>query len=197
MGVARDVGGGAGFGTFMLVAFGLLARSAAAEDDGWRTVAPETFPIVSRFAAFSEPPLAKPDRNQLGGQTISVKFRYEGDAFALVVYNESPQRLSEPSIEVAAEHALGSYSLFKDGDFVLGGPGMADSALGPFAYEVVHARQPVGSDPLLSCAVFHRTISAGMAALTGFFCGHSEAFTPDRVNVFFATLGIRGIALPK
>ncbi|MBX6324110.1 MAG: hypothetical protein IRY94_20025 [Rhodospirillaceae bacterium] len=175
----------------------LTGRVAAQEDQGWRVVDPDRFAIVSRFAAFSEPPEAMPGVNRLGGQTITVRFRYEGGAFALVVYNESPVKLSQPSMVVATQQALSSSPLFKDGDFAPGEIGTADSPLGPFTYQLVHERRPAGEASLLSCAVYQHLRPAGRAALTGFFCGPSEGFTSDTVNAFFATLGIRGIAMPQ
>jgi hypothetical protein len=169
----------------------------AAADNGWQKVDPARFSIVSSFAPLAGPPMAHADRNKLGGQTISVNFRYEGTAFSLIVYNESPRRLPEPSITAAAERALASFALFKDGDFVLGEAGEAESPLGTFSYQTVHAQRPIGDEELRSCALFQRVLSAGMAALTGFFCDDTTAFDPAAVAHFFATLGIRGIAVPK
>jgi hypothetical protein len=178
----------------VVLAFGAAAEEAAE----WQEFDPKRFPIVSEYAPLSEPLLAHGEKkNQLGGQTIMVKFRYEGEAFALVVYNESTRKLQEPSMVAATQQALSSYPLFKDGGFTPGELGSAVSPLGSFEYQVVHAQQQVESEPLRSCAVFQHLRSAGMTALTGFFCDRSESFTQQEVNAFFATLGIRGIALPK
>lgn len=170
---------------------------ARAEEGDWRAVDPDRFAIVSRFAPLSEPPLAMPGVNRLGGQTISVRFRYEGGGFALVVYNESPVKMPEPSMLVATRQALSSNPLFHDGDFAPGEVGTAASPLGPFTYQLVHARRPVGPEPLLTCAVYQHLMSAGRAAITGFFCSGSDTFTTGTVDAFFASLGIRGIAMPQ
>jgi hypothetical protein len=172
-----------------------LGRGAAAAD-GWQQVDPDRFPIVSKFAPLSERPVALGERNKLSGKQIKVRFSYEDSAFALVVYNESPMKLVEPSMAAATQQALSTTALFKDGAFSPGDVGSADSPLGPFTYQLVHAQQPVADQPLLSCAVFQRLLSAGMAAVTGFFCGQSDGFNGEEVRTFFATLGIRGIAMP-
>jgi hypothetical protein len=74
---------------------------------------------------------------------------------------------------------------------------MAASPLGDFDFQVVHAQMPIGTDPLLSCAVFQRLISAGMAAITGYFCDRADGFSNAQLGVFFGTLGIRGIGMPE
>jgi hypothetical protein len=184
---------GAALGTALAV----LAAGAAAEEPDWKPVNPARFDIVSQFAPTIQAPLAHAETNRLGGQTIMVSFRYQGDAFALVVYSESPKKLAEPSMVAATQQALSTNPLFKDGAFAPGELGSADSPLGPFSYQLVHAQQPVEDRPLLTCAVFQHLRSGGMSALTGFFCDKTDSFTPTEVSSFFATLGIRGIALPK
>jgi hypothetical protein len=188
----------AGAALSLCLGFALLSYAVAAEDVEWQEFDPKRFAIVSEYAPLAEPLLAHGEtKNQLGGQKIMVKFDYEGDAFALVVYNESITKLQAPSMAAATQQVLSSYPLFKDGAFTPGEVGSAISPLGPFEYQVVHAQQQVESEPLRSCAVFQHLRSAGMTALTGFFCDRTDTFTQQEVDSFFATLGIRGIALPK
>lgn len=186
--------------TFWLcvAAFGaaLLVRSASVAGETWQPVEPESFPIVSQFAPLAESPQAMAMRNQFGGNSIAVSFRYAGGAFARVSYNESPKKLTKPEIEVATRVALQGEP-FKGGDFSFGESGMAASPLGNFDFQVVHARQPIGNGQLLSCAVFQRLISAGMAAVTGYFCDRADAFSLAELGVFFGRLGIRGIGMPE
>jgi hypothetical protein len=172
------------------------ASAAAAEAEVWETVEADKFPIVSQFAPLEESPQAMASRNSFGGNSIAVSFRYAGGAFARVAYNESPQKLSRPEIAVAAQVALQGEP-FKDGQFSLGESGMAASPLGDFDFQIVHAQQPIGAGPLLSCAVFQRLISAGMAAVTGYFCDRADMFTMAELGVFFGKLGIRGIGMPE
>lgn len=175
---------------------GLLVRPAAAAEGTWEAVDPDKFPIVSQYAPLEAAPQATAIRNQFGGNSIEVAFRYAGGAFSRVAYNESPKKLTKPEIAVAAQVALQG-DPFKDGAFTLGDAGLAASPLGDFDFQVVHAQQPIGPDPLLSCAVFQRLISAGMAAVTGYFCSSAESFSLAELGIFFGKLGIRGIGMPE
>jgi hypothetical protein len=175
---------------------GLPGRLAAAEDGVWEDVDPTRFPIVSEYGPLEQSPQAMAARNQFGGNSIEVAFRYAGGAFSRIAYNESPQKLVKPDITVAAQVALQG-DPFKDGAFMLGQTGSAASPLGDFDFQIVHAQQPVGAEPLRSCAVFQRLLSAGMAAVTGYFCDRSDAFTMAELGVFFGKLGIRGIGMPQ
>lgn len=193
----RDLAGAAvaRIGVLLLLA-GMLAHPVAAAEGVWESVDPERFPIVSQYAPLEERPQATATHNQFGGNSIEVVFRYAGGGFSRVAYNESPKKLDKPEIAVAAQIALQG-DPFKDGAFELGDSGRVGSPLGDFDFQVVNAQRPIGTDPLLSCAVFQRLISAGMAAVTGYFCSSADDFSLAEVGIFFSKLGIRGIGMPE
>jgi hypothetical protein len=175
---------------------GLAAPWAVAQNEELQPFDAEKLPIVSLYAPLEDRPLALAARNQIGGNSIVVVFRYAGGAFSRVAYNESPQKMEKPEIAVAAQVALQG-DPFKDGQFALGESGRVASPLGDFDFQIVLGQQPIGVDPLLSCAVFQRLISAGMAAVTGYFCDHAETFSMAELGIFFGKLGIRGIGMPE